>query len=247
MVISTGSAASADSEEARVYGCSGPTAKIKCEAIETKFNSKQTTGHTLRMSTVNLTKFKPIEGVFGDSLKIYGSKQQFFTVFNKNYINPHVFSVSFWIKQDRGNFVNSSVISHVNSSKTAGWYVQSNTKNLDSKIQFSVTNSDGKIFSASAPLDTEVFQNIVGVFDGNAVKIYSNGFLVDKVAFSGDYNADPGVPLNIGLNSYDYGQVWNGAIDEVRLYIKQFPRTKFRDLQIMANIFNHQVLQWTKA
>ena len=67
MVISTRSAASADSEEARVYGCSGPTAKIKCEAIETKFNSKQTTGHTLRMSTVNLTKFKPIEGVFGDS------------------------------------------------------------------------------------------------------------------------------------------------------------------------------------
>ena len=230
MVISTGSAASADSEEARVYGCSGPTAKIKCEAIETKFNSKQTTGHTLRMSTVNLTKFKPIEGVFGDSLKIYGSKQQFFTVFNKNYINPHVFSVSFWIKQDRGNFVNSSVISHVNSSKTAGWYVQSNTKNLDSKIQFSVTNSDGKIFSASAPLDTEVFQNIVGVFDGNAVKIYSNGFLVDKVAFSGDYNADPGVPLNIGLNSYDYGQVWNGAIDEVRLYSKAISEDEIQGL-----------------
>ena len=230
MVISTGSAASADSEESRIYGCGGPTAKIKCEAVENKFKSMQTTGHTLRMSTVNLTKFKPIEGVFGDSLKIYGSKQQFFTVFNKNYINPHVFSVSFWVKQDRGNFVNSSVISHVNSSKTAGWYVQSNTKNLDSKIQFSVTNSDGKIFSASAPLDTEVFQNIVGVFDGNAVKIYSNGFLVDKVAFSGDYNADPGVPLNIGLNSYDYGQVWNGAIDEVRLYSKAISEDEIQGL-----------------
>ena len=230
MVISIRSAATADLEDARVYGCSGPTAKINCEAIETKFNSKQTTGHTLRVSTVNLTKFKPVEGVFGDSLKIYGSKQQFFTVFNKNYINPHVFSVSFWIKQDRGNFVNSSVISHVNSSKTAGWYVQSNTKNLDSKIQFSVTNSDGKIFSASAPLDTEVFQNIVGVFDGNAVKIYSNGFLVDKVAFSGDYNADPGVPLNIGLNSYDYRQVWNGAIDEVRLYDKAISEDEIQGL-----------------
>ncbi|MFI5406957.1 MAG: hypothetical protein ACHQ1D_10645, partial [Nitrososphaerales archaeon] len=130
MVISTGNAASADSDDARIYGCSGPLAKIKCEAVETKFNSKRTTGHTLLMSTVNLTKVKPIEGVFGDSLKIYGSKQQFFTVLNRSYINPHVFSVSFWIKQDHGNFVNSSVISHVNSSKTAGWYVQSNTKNL---------------------------------------------------------------------------------------------------------------------
>jgi glucose/arabinose dehydrogenase len=230
MVTSSGNAASADSEDARVYGCSGPVAKIKCEAVETKFNSMWTTGHTLRMSTVNLTKVKPIEGVFGDSLKIYGSKQQFFTVLNKNYIDPHVFSVSFWIKQDRGNFVNSSVISHVNSSKTAGWYVQSNTKNLDSTIQFSVANSDGKIFSASAPLDTEVFQNIVGVFDGNAVKIYSNGFLVDMVAFSGDYNADPDVPLNIGLNSYDYGHVWNGAIDEVRLYDKAVSQDEIQGL-----------------
>jgi glucose/arabinose dehydrogenase len=230
MVTSSGNAASADSEDARVYGCSGPVAKIKCETVETKFNSKRTTGHTQLMSTVNLTKVKPIEGVFGDSLKIYGSKQQFFTVLNKSYIDPHVFSVSFWIKQDRGNFVNSSVISHVNSSKTAGWYVQSNTKNLDSNIQFSVANSEGKIFSASAPIDTEVFQNIVGVFDGNAVKIYSNGFLVDMVAFSGDYIADPDVPLNIGLNSYDYEQVWNGAIDEVRLYDKAISQDEIQGL-----------------
>ena len=230
MVISTGNATSADSDDARIYGCSGPLAKIKCEAVETKFNSKRTTGHTQLMSTVNLTKVKPIEGVFGDSLKIYGSKQQFFTVLNRSYINPHVFSVSFWIKQDHGNFVNSSVISHVNSSKTAGWYVQSNTKNLDSNIQFSVANSDGKIFSASAPIDTDVFQNIVGEFDGNAVKIYSNGFLIDKVAFNGVYNSDPGVPLNIGLNSYDYGQVWNGAIDEVRLYDKAISEDEIQGL-----------------
>ena len=230
MVKSSGNAASADSEDTHLFGCSGPAQKIKCEAIETKFNLKQTTGHTLRISTVNLTKFKPVEGVFGDSLKIYGSKQQFFSVLNKSEINPQVFSVSFWIKQDRGNFVNSSVISHINSSKTAGWYVQSNTKNLNSSIEFSVANSDGKIFSAFAPLDTEVFQNIVGVFDGNSVKIYNNGFLVDRVAFSGDYNADPGVPLNIGLNSYDYRQVWNGAIDEVRLYDKAISADEIQGL-----------------
>lgn len=57
-------------------------------------------------------------------------------------------------------------------------------------IQFSVVNSDGKIFSASAPIETDVFQNIVGEFDRNAVKIYSNGFLIDKVAFKGVYNSD---------------------------------------------------------
>ena len=81
---------------------------------------------------------------------------------------------------------------------------------LSGIISSRVTNSDGKIFSASAPLDTEVFQNIIGVFDGNAVKIYSNGFLVDKVAFSRDYNSDPGVPLNIGLNSYSYWKFRRG-------------------------------------
>ena len=196
----------------------------------TKYNSKVDNRSYHLMSTVNVTKFKPVEGVFGDSLKIFGSNQQFFTVLNKNEINPHVFSVSFWIKQDPGNFVNSSVISHINSSKSAGWYFQSNTNNLNSSIQFSVANSDGKIFSASAPLDTEVFQNIVGVFDGNVVKIYNNGLLVDKVAFSGNYNADPGVPLNIGLNSYDYRHFWNGAIDEVRLYDKVISEDEIQGL-----------------
>ena len=220
LVTSRGNAASADSEDTRFYRCTGPAAGVQCEAAETKFNSRGATGHTLRIFTVNLTEFKPVEGVFGDSLKIYGYKQQYFTMPDRHFINPPVFSVSFWIKQDRGYTANSSIISHINSSKTAGWYIQSNAKNLDSRIQFSVANSNGKIFSATAPLDTDVFQNIVGIFDGNAVKIYSNGFLVDKVAFSGDYNPDPDVPLNIGLNSYDYRQVWNGAIDEVRLYDK---------------------------
>jgi hypothetical protein len=57
-----------------------------------------------------------------------------------------------------------------------------------------------------------MFQNVVGVFDGMVVKIRLNGFLVDTIVFSGEYVPDPNVHLNIGLNSYDYGQPWTGLI-----------------------------------
>ena len=44
-------------------------------------------------------------------------------------------------------------------------------------VQFSVTNTDGKIFTVSCPVDAGIFENIVGTFDGKTVKIYVNGSL----------------------------------------------------------------------
>jgi hypothetical protein len=51
-----------------------------------------------------------------------------------------------------------------------------NSPEIDSKI-FSVTNSDGKIFTVSSPFETGVFQNVVGTFDEKELKIYVNGYL----------------------------------------------------------------------
>jgi glucose/arabinose dehydrogenase len=200
------------------YGCLKVTQSLQCDPMTNKFKSISVTGHVQRISTINSTKVDLVEGVFGNALAIYGYRQQYLTVPNQYVINPAVFSVSFWVKLDAGFLSNSSVFSHVNLEKKAGWYVEAYVRNFQTFIQFSVANSDGKIFSASSPIDPEIFQNVVGVFDGNSVKIYLNGFLLDSTAFAGDYDPDPGVPLNIGLSSFDYGRPWNGAIDEVRLY-----------------------------
>ncbi len=200
-----------------IFGCLRVGPAVRCDPTTNKFNS--VTGHVQRTSIINSSQFDLQGGVFGNALGILGYRQQYLTIPNQESLNPPILSVSFWIKQDCAYSANSTVVSHVNSTRTAGWYVQYYIRDSQThNIQFSVTNSDGKIFSVSSPIEPGIFQNVVGVFDGKLVKIYLNGFLVDRIAFAGDYDPDPNVPLNIGVNSYNYGQPWNGAIDELRLY-----------------------------
>ena len=153
-------------------------------------------------------------------MAINGYRQQYFTIPNKQVINPEVFSVSFWIKQDPSYIGNSAIISHTNIENTAGWSFQFNVTKSQKSIQFSVMNTDGKTFTVSTPFDTGIFQNLVGTFDGKELKIYLNGFLIDSTQFQGKYESDPGMPLNVGLNSYNFGRSWTGQIDELRIYNK---------------------------
>ena len=41
---------------------------------------------------------------------------------------------------------------------------------------------------------------------------------MNETQFQGNYNPDPNVPLNVGLNSYNRGGAWTGQIDELRVY-----------------------------
>ena len=211
--------ANADPGRSRlVYGCIPQGQHARCDPLNNEFSSLTSVGHVQRISTVNLTKSDPIEGVFGSALAINGYKQEFFTVQNKPELNPKIFSLSFWMKQDPIHVTNSAIISHVNAKKTAGWYFQLNVTKTQTSIQFSVTNTDGKIFTVSSPFETGVFQNVVGTFDGRGLKIYLNGYLKGHNEFAGNYIANPDVPLNVGLNSFDYRRPWTGLIDELRFY-----------------------------
>jgi glucose/arabinose dehydrogenase len=212
------------------YGCLRSGLVVECDLETNKFNGATVTGHVERLSTINLSQYDPAEGVFGNALGIRGSRQQYLTVPNDLSISPPIFTISFWVKQEPGYTANSTVISHVNSNKTAGWIIESYTKNSQRFIQFSLTNSDSKTFSVSSPIEPGIFQNVVGVFDGKLVKIYVSGSLVNTIEFVGDYEPDPNVPLNIGLNSYDYKRPWNGVIDEVRLYSKAISDNNIHDL-----------------
>jgi glucose/arabinose dehydrogenase len=212
-------AATGDSDLARmVYGCIPQGQIVRCDPSSGEFSSLLTTGVVERVSTVNSTKSDPIEGVFGSALPVNGYRQEYLTIPNQLKLNSEIFSVSFWLKQDPAYVANSAIISHVNAEKNAGWSFQLNVTKVQTSIQFSVTNSDGKVFTVSTPIETGVFQNVVGTFDGEELKIYLNGYLVERNQFNGSYNANPDVPLNVGLNSYDYGRAWTGLLDELRYY-----------------------------
>lgn len=216
-----------------VFGCMPERQIASCHAFSNEFDSLVTTGRVQKVSTVNLTKIDPIEGVFGSALAVNGYRQEYFTLLNNPAIDSKIFSVSFWLKQDPAYAASSAaIISHLNAKKTAGWYFQLNVTKAQTTIQFSVTNSDGKIFTVSSPFETGVFQNVVGTFDEKELKIYVNGYLINRNKFNGSYNANPDVPLNVGLNSYDYGQPWTGLMDELRFYDRAISE---KEVQILAD------------
>jgi glucose/arabinose dehydrogenase len=203
---------------------------VRCDPNTGTFDSSILNGHVQLISTVNSTNMELHQGVFGKAAEILGYKQQYLTIPSQSDINPPKFSLSFWIKQDPAVRGNMSVISHVNSAKTAGWYVDHYVNDSQSFIRFSVTNSDGEQFHVTTPIDADIFQNIVGIFDGSNVRIYLNGYLMDSITFGGNYISNPQVPMNIGLNAYDYGRPWTGAIDEVRLYNRPITAEQIQSL-----------------
>jgi glucose/arabinose dehydrogenase len=231
IIVYFANGATANSDFSRlVYGCIPQGQVARCHSTSNQFNSVVTAGQVQRISTVNLTKIDPTEGVFGNALAVNGYRQEYLTLPNKPVIDSKAFSVSFWLKQDAAYVANSAIISHVNAKKNEGWFLQLNVTKSQKTIQFSVTNSDGKIFTVSSPFETGVFQNVVGTFDENELEIYVNGYLIERTKYDGSYTANPDVPLNVGLNSYDYGRPWTGLIDELRFYDRAISETEIQKL-----------------
>jgi glucose/arabinose dehydrogenase len=231
IIVYSTNGATTDSDLSRsVYACIQQGQGIRCHPSSNQFNSVVTTGQVQKISAVNLTKIDPTEGVFGNALAVNGYRQEYLTLPNKPVIDSKAFSVSFWLKQDAAYVTNSAIVSHVNSKKNAGWFLQLNITQSQKTIQFSVTNSDGKIYSVSSPFETGVFQNVVGTFDENELRIYVNSYLIERTKYDGSYTANPDVPMNVGLNSYDYGRPWTGLIDELRFYDRAISESEVQKL-----------------
>ena len=107
------SAYAANSNLSRLaYACVPQGQVARCHPSSNKFDSLVTTGQVQRVSTVNLTKIDPTEGVVGNALAINGYRQSYLTLDNKPEIDSKAFSISFWFKQDPGYVANSAIISH---------------------------------------------------------------------------------------------------------------------------------------
>jgi len=212
------------------YECIAVSIDAHCDLMPNIFTSSAVSGEAEKIYEVSTNSSDLVQGKFGKALNLEGYIGQYLTVPNKSALNPKIFSISFWMVQDPDFALEGSVLSHVNTNNTSGWFIKTNPGEPGSLVEFSVVNNLGKIFTTSSPIRKGAFEYIVGTFDGTTVKVYLNGVLKDSANFFGTYQPDPGVPLNIGLDSYDLDKAWKGNIDEVRFFDRVLPPNEIEAL-----------------
>lgn len=74
-----------------------------------------------------------------------------------------------------------------------------------------------------ASLPTNTWSHVAGTYDGNSLRFYVNGALVDTAAYAGTINYAP-APLQIG--SGPLNNTWKGSIDELSLYNRALSATE---------------------
>jgi glucose/arabinose dehydrogenase len=228
-IVNFAAADLSDQETKRTYGCEVASTGIHCDRVEIRFNSFYVMGNAKMIYQVTPTDFDSVKGHNGNALALKGYVQKFVTLANKPSLNNQLFSISFWMKQDPAFTSNSAVLSHINFTHTSGWSFERIWKPVD-RLKFSVANTRGDLFTVQSPIHSGSFDHIVGTFDGRVVKIYLNGALMNSTRFYGEFQPDPGVPINIGQNSYDHDKAWMGIIDDLRMYARVLSIKEIQDI-----------------
>jgi glucose/arabinose dehydrogenase len=199
------------------YGCEMASAGVHCDRMQDRFDSFSVMGDAKTIYKVTPIDYDSATGHKGNGLSLKGYIQKYVTLPNDPSLNHQLFSISFWMKQDPTSPSESAVLSHTNFTHSTGWSFKRIWKPVD-RLEFSVANTKGDVYSVQSPIHSGRFDSVVGTFDGRSVKIYLNGALMNSTRFYGEYQADPGVPINIGQNSYDHDNAWKGVIDDLKIY-----------------------------
>ncbi|MEI6576281.1 MAG: LamG-like jellyroll fold domain-containing protein [Bacteroidota bacterium] len=77
-----------------------------------------------------------------------------------------------------------------------------------------------EVISPLGSMTLNTWYHVAGTFDGEKVKSYINGILVDSLSFTGTILTSAGFPMRIGefCDTAHGTRYWNGLIDEVRVW-----------------------------
>jgi glucose/arabinose dehydrogenase len=227
----------------QVFGCQRYAADVvHCDLMLNEMLGYEVIGNSTIVNELNSGDTIFVDGKAGKAAELRAEYRESIEVMNTPDLNPHEFTVSFWLKQGQPQPY-SHVLSHVNKAQTAGWmfdiFAASSQGSPESSLRFAVPNSNGTLFAPPeiALSDSEQFIHVAGTFDGSTMRLYKNGVEAGTVSFSGNYTVDPGVPMRIGSSAYCSScNRWAGVIDEVQFYDRAL------DLNEIAQVYQTEAL-----
>lgn len=158
---------------------------------------------------------KWVDGKFGKALE-FDEIDDYVQVPHTSELNIDKLTIEVWTKAasfDGFDYEDPVVSKH---GEATGWELRAG--NRDAVM---VVTIDGVHYYAytNKTLDANKWYHLVGTYDGSVIKIYVNGTLMNTSSISGPFTYFTG-DLNIGRNPFWNDRLFNGTIDEVRIYNK---------------------------
>jgi glucose/arabinose dehydrogenase len=228
----------------RLFGCQQYGGTMHCDLLLNEMEVNEVRGNSSLVNPLTTTDILFVNGKFGQALEMRGEYRESVEIMNSPELNPHQFSISFWMQSTKIEPY-GHIVSHSNRAQTSGWQFDVFSSSIDGQsgsqvatLRFGVFNTNGTLFSpAEIQIPTERFTLITGTFDGSKVRLYIDGQIVGEREFEGEYNADPGLPLRIGSAAYCSScNRWSGIIDELRIYDRRLGEDEIKQLFDMSDV-----------
>lgn len=151
---------------------------------------------------------------------------------NNSALNPtSSITVEAWIKPTgfgANSYSNSIFCKHGWASGNAGYVLRCGD---NGKVSFNIATTNGSWSEAitGSILSTNTWYHVAGVFDGDSIKVYVNGTLEASTLYSGSMNPSSTLAPRIGDLAYGGGRLYQGEIDEIRVWGTDLSKAVLRD------------------
>jgi len=216
-----------------VFTCTQYVPMFHCDYALNEFESSVFTAEfTKLLSATREPKFVDTEG--GKALEIRANALESVNVKNSGVFKSEKFSLYVLFRPDNFENIFGDIVSYTNGADNAGWelYLLSNEDPSTRKLGFTVYNTEGERISPEVLIIPNEFTEIVASFDGEKVRLFSDGNLHSEADFIGEFNPDPGTPISpvFAGGSYCSCSTASLTIDEIRYYDYAIPDDQIKNI-----------------
>lgn len=149
------------------------------------------------------------------------------------------FSVSAWIKPNAlpGNDSYKCIVSKMdNEAPLSGWYFGLWNSLGQLGLYYDDNSGNQTMATTNEIINTGIWQHVVGVYNNETITIYLNGVPQSnsETATAATSSVNNNVPLCIGCDDNATDEIFDGAIDEVRVYSRALSPAEIGDLYHMG-------------
>ncbi len=140
------------------------------------------------------------------------------------------FSLEAWIypKSFAKDVFEGSIIIQENNSNNGGFMLRAGATN---QLNFAIGEGQGQDWAeltTSNILALDSWQHVAATYDGSKMRLYLDGVLVDSLSESFSVDGHGATPLTIGYHPNYSTRLWDGAIDEVRIWDKTLTQAEIQ-------------------